>query len=726
MTINLRLIIFRFHFSAILIALLFAWNLHAGDWLSFRGPKFDGSTTDGKFATVPGGQLAVNWRIALGPGYSGISILNGKAVTMFSDGTNNIVAAFDMNSGKELWRYPVAPTYEGYGGSHDGPSATPTLADGKVFAFDRNGTFVALDLASGNEVWKANVESFGARKPFHGFTTSPVVAKDVVVVQLGGEKGKSIAGLDIGTGKLKWTVGDDMVSYQSPVLIQSSGRQLVLAVNAKKLFVIDPATGTVVLEYEHGGDDAADVMVPALLDEDRVLLRNKWDSSDLIRLVNRADGKLSVEKIWTKGVFKNSLCVPVYHKGYLYGYNGRVLTGVDASTGEVEWRSRSVGDGWVLLVNDQLVIQTKMGSLHVGPASPGGWKETARVDLFKDVSWTHPSFAGGTIFTRSQKELARLEWRNQPVSVAPVSTSMSLPSNSEFGKFLTEVEASQDKKTVVDKFFASQKFPLVEWPDRVTFVYRGAVEDLAIAGDLQGYEGEAAMQKVPGTDVFYYTTRLEPDVRINYRFVKNYDEMICDPSNPRATKDALSGDALSWIGMPAWNEPAHLKEAPAGKRGRLEKQEMASKIGSAKFEVYLPTNYDKSQARYPAVYIFDGTLALSEGKITTTLDNLIGNTVQPVMAVFLTELKTGAKPEERMEEAKAISDLLVKEVIPFVDSCYRTAANAESRAIMASFATGYAGMHTVFNNPGVFGGIALQSIMILEDEMNELIAHDAK
>lgn len=252
MTINLRLIIFRFHFSAILIALLFAWNLHAGDWLSFRGPKFDGSTTDGKFATVPGGQLAVNWRIALGPGYSGISILNGKAVTMFSDGTNNIVAAFDMNSGKELWRYPVAPTYEGYGGSHDGPSATPTLADGKVFAFDRNGTFVALDLASGNEVWKANVESFGARKPFHGFTTSPVVAKDVVVVQLGGEKGKSIAGLDIGTGKLKWTVGDDMVSYQSPVLIQSSGRQLVLAVNAKKLFVIDPATGTVVLEYEHG------------------------------------------------------------------------------------------------------------------------------------------------------------------------------------------------------------------------------------------------------------------------------------------------------------------------------------------------------------------------------------------------------------------------------------------------------------------------------------------
>jgi hypothetical protein len=97
------------------------------------------------------------------------------------------------------------------------------------------------------------------------------------------------------------------------------------------------------------------------------------------------------------------------------------------------------------------------------------------------------------------------------------------------------------------------------------------------------------------------------------------------------------------------------------------------------------------------------------------------------MAVFLTELKTGPKPqEERMEEAKAISDLLVKEVIPFVDSRYRTDPNAESRAIMASLATGYDGIHTVFNHPGVLGGIALQSIMIFENEMNELIPHDAK
>ena len=152
MTIRFRLT------SLSLLVLLITWNLHAADnWPGFRGPNYDGSAIDRTFAATPGGELEVNWRTTLGPGYSGVSILDGHTVTMFSDGKNNIVAAFDTKTGKELWRKPMAAAYIGHDGSHDGPIATPTLADGKVFAFDPNGDFVALELSTVKEVWKANV-----------------------------------------------------------------------------------------------------------------------------------------------------------------------------------------------------------------------------------------------------------------------------------------------------------------------------------------------------------------------------------------------------------------------------------------------------------------------------------------------------------------------------------------------------------------------------------------
>lgn len=689
----------------------------AKDWPGFRGPNYNGSTTDGNFGAKTQGQLAVAWREALGSGYSGITIAEGRAITMFSDGKNDVVVAFDAKSGKELWRYALAPTEKGHDGSHDGPIATPVLASGMVFALGPNGHLAAVDVSTGKAIWTTDVKSsHGGKKPYYGFAASPVVINDVVVVEIGAEAGKAVAGFDTRTGKLKWTVGNDVVNYQSPVLIQAGGRQLALAVSDKKLFVIEPSKGEVVLEYAHEGDNAASIMVPVLLDGDRILLRNKNDSADLIRL-KQEGSKLAVEKLWTAGVFKNSFAIPVYHNRYLYGFNGRVLTCVDAKDGQTKWRSRGVDDGFLLLVDGNLVIQTKNGKVYVGAANPEGWKEMAQVELFKNLSWTHPSFAAGAVFTRSHGEIARLEWRDVQKQ-QPVLTTMSFPPGSQFGKLLTQLESSADKKGTVDKFFETQKnFPIVEWPDQITFVYRGEAEDMALSGDLQGQGKEDQMQKAPGTDLYYYTAKLEPDARINYRFIKNYEEQIADPNNPRQFLDHR-GKPQSWVSMPGWREPAHLKQAPVGKRGRIESHELKSKVregGSAKFAVYLPAGYNGSKERYPVVYIFDGALARSQGLLTNTLDNVLGKTVKPMIAVLLDEVKTGPQPQQdSFEEAKAVDAILVKEILPFVDSKYRIKTDAKSRAIAGGLDNGFSALYSVFANPELFGGVATQSVWLQE------------
>src|SRR4029450_4155838 len=119
---------------------------------------------------------------------------------------------------------------------------------------------------------------------------------------------------------------------------------------------------------------------------------------------------------------------------------------------------------------------------HMGPASPDGWNETAHLDLFQDISWTPPSFADGTIFSRSQNEIARLKWQDGSAKTASNAPSAEIPSTSQFGKFLAELQTAQDKKGTIDRYLESQKtFPIIEWPDNIIFVYNGPADDVAIS-----------------------------------------------------------------------------------------------------------------------------------------------------------------------------------------------------------------------------------------------------
>jgi outer membrane protein assembly factor BamB len=146
-----------------------------GDWPGFRGPNFDGSAPAGsKFEIADGGSLNVVWRSKIGAGYSGVSIVGNRAVTMFSDGTSDVAAAFDITNGKELWRYSMGPTYKGHDGSHEGPIATPVIAGERVFGLDAWGKLFALDFATGKEIWTVDLAKSldEKRKPFYGHITT--------------------------------------------------------------------------------------------------------------------------------------------------------------------------------------------------------------------------------------------------------------------------------------------------------------------------------------------------------------------------------------------------------------------------------------------------------------------------------------------------------------------------------------------------------------------------
>ena len=706
------------------VATLAATAIAGDEWPALRGPNHDGSAARGSRFGAGEGAMAVRWRARLGSGYSGIAVSGGKAVTLFSDGARDVLAAFHVATGKEAWRVPVAETQHGRDGSFDGPISTPAIAGKRVFALGPRGQLVAADLATGRVLWRVDVaERDGGRKPHYGFGSSPVVAGGVLVAQVGGDKGRAIAGFDPATGARRWTAGEDGVQYQSPVGMTLGSREIVVAVGDAKLFGIDPATGRIVFEHAHGGaPDAISVAsaVPVPVGDGRVFVKTHPDKSTVFRLVEAPDGNVSVQTLWTAPVLRTTYVVPVYYDGHLYGMTGRtILTCVDAATGEVKWRSREPGDGFPTLVGGDIVFLTKERTLHVGPASPRGWTERARIEVFKDVVWTAPSVAGGAVFARSQGELARVDWKAAPAAAAAREAITS----TTLARFLKEVEratGTADKAALVDRLLAAAPGgPLVEPPDRVVFLYRGDATDVGIATDLIGMRREDPMRRVPDTDLFYYEARLDPDARVSYQFVRNFEPPIPDPRNPRGVP-WMTTDASS-VAMPGWREPSHLVEAPEARRGRVEKVDFAStkRAGTTTaLHVYVPAGYDTASGRYPVAYVLDGDAAREKGLVPRSLDHLMPERVAPALVVFLGRFDWGAaKPED---EAIAAFELLVKEVVPAVDARFRTVAEPGGRAIVGSSFPGQLVLRAAFDDAGLFGAVGLQSVAMLDTDEAEI------
>jgi enterochelin esterase-like enzyme/outer membrane protein assembly factor BamB len=696
-------------------------------WPNWRGPDFDAAVPHSDvFEGLERIGLQMVWRQALGSGYSSVSVADGRAVTMFSDGEFDYAVGLDAGTGEERWRFRIAETYVGHDGSHTGPISTPLIAGDKVFGLGPRGHLFALEAATGRKIWSTGlVEDHQASKPDYGFSTSPILLDGVLVVQFGVQEKASIAGFDPATGEILWITGSDTINYQSPIALTIDGRRQLLAVGDTHLYGMDPRSGEVLWEHEHGGDQStigAQSMNPVLVGDNRILLTHKRDESTLVE-VGKQDGAIVAREVWISRSVRNTYNTPVYHQGHIYAYSSRFLTCVDAATGEAVWKSRQPGDGWLMLLDGHLLIVTKKGTLHLAEASPEGYREVASLELFEDLAWTPASFAGERIFARSLGEVAAIDL-SKPAAVAkiePGGDGSPAPSDSPFGSLLAKLETAPDKTVVVDQFLASaESFPVVEGRDLVHFIYRGPGDDLAIAGDMIGFRREEPMTQAPGTDLFYYSIRLEPDARVSYRFIKDFEETLTDPLNPRKAP-SIFGE-VSWVSMPEWREPLHLQDPDGSLRGRVETVELESRHFDEKrrLDVYLPAGYDEGHRRYPVVYVHWGRAAQDWARMSNTLDVLIGKSVEPLIAVFINQLPP-AQGAEFLEDPKdKYAESFVEELIPFIDSRYRTVASPEARATVGMGYAGYTAFYTALKHPGRVGKVSSQTTFLLDSQMDEL------
>lgn len=386
---------------------------HAGandDWPRLWGPNGD-ARSDGAFRGSTGETPRARelWRRRIGSGFSAVSVVNDRGYTGESDGTLDHALAFEVATGREVWRTALGPTYRGHDGSRDGPISTPAVAGGRVFLVSARGLLFALEAASGKALWQRDLTAEdGAEEPFYGFATSPLVAGERVVVQAGGEKHPLVA-LDAKSGAVLWTAAHSKgATYASPVLGTVAGVSQIVVLGNDVLYAVKPEDGSLLWSHPTGSKDEA-TRPPLVLPDDRVLF-SLYEEARLVKISGK-DGALTAAEVWRTAKLKGTLSPTVFHRGHLFGLNAGYLVCLDPASAEVRWRQK-VYPGSLILVDGHLVILgDQSGDLRVAEASPEGYHERLKVPVFNAgaTSSTGPSFAGGRLFLRNVEEIVALE-----------------------------------------------------------------------------------------------------------------------------------------------------------------------------------------------------------------------------------------------------------------------------------------------------------------------------
>jgi outer membrane protein assembly factor BamB len=386
-------------------AALVATSTH---WTSFRGPERDGGYRQQPVRTDWGPALTPLWKQPVGGGLGSFVIAEGRAFTLEQRGGRELAAAYDLATGRELWTSAWNAHFQsGMGG--EGPRATPTWHDGRVYVLGATGEFRALDAATGRTLWHTNILSdAGANTIEHGLSNSPLVVDNIVVVQPGGNNGHSVVAYDRLSGKRVWSALDDRTSYASPMLVTLAGVRQILAFTEERLAGLSPETGQLLWEFSWtSGNNAAQPLITA---PDRVFISGEYGGA-MLQLSAGTDGPLTARELWRTNRMNNKFTSPVLHDGFIYGLDESILACIDATTGELKWKGGRYGYGQVMLASGHLIVLTEQGELALVLADPKAHQELTRFPALEGKTWNHPAMSDGILLIRNAEEMAAFNLR---------------------------------------------------------------------------------------------------------------------------------------------------------------------------------------------------------------------------------------------------------------------------------------------------------------------------
>ncbi|MDB5241581.1 MAG: esterase [Spirosoma sp.] len=171
---------------------------------------------------------------------------------------------------------------------------------------------------------------------------------------------------------------------------------------------------------------------------------------------------------------------------------------------------------------------------------------------------------------------------------------------------------------------------------------------------------------------------------------------------------------------PQTNGPVPVVAAPQARL--LESMTMNSSLmnRAVKFSIYLPPDYYVSNRRYPVVYLLHGygdneTSWVQFGEADRIADTDIKSGELPPMIIVMPNGGATFFVNDYQNKVR-YEDMFVQELIPHIDSSFRTRTQREFRAISGLSMGGFGSLTLAMHHPDLFGSCAALSAGIRTDE----------
>lgn len=405
--------------SSLLLVIVFATQtVHSADWPGWRGGTRSGVSSESNIPTTWSSDHGIAWRVPLpGAGISSPVIHGSRVFLTASDGprqANLHVICLNRDDGRMLWHQRLWGTSPTRHHSTKSSMASPTpVTDGEhLYTFFGTGDIFCFEV-TGDLVWHRSLASeYGPFENRFAATSSPVIHKDLLIIQCDHYGPCYVLALDRRTGDNRWKVDrpDTWLSWSSPQLVtlKSNNSQELVICGSNRIDALSPETGRKL--WSLGGMRHECIPTPILAHGLVYAVSGPKGPTLAIRPGGRGDVSKS-HVVWrnTRGAPFVPSAIVAGDLYYLVDDNG-IATCLDAHTGETVWQKRLPGKYTAspVATRSHVYFSNEEGLTIVIRANTRRYEETGRNPVGSPI-FASAAIAHGHMFLRTTRNLVCID-----------------------------------------------------------------------------------------------------------------------------------------------------------------------------------------------------------------------------------------------------------------------------------------------------------------------------
>ena len=386
-------------------------------WSQWRGPTRDGYLEKESPwpKSISKEKLRLSWRKELGKGYPGPIVSEKLVFTVETKGKNEVVRAFDRESGKQKWEtnWPGSmsvPFFAWKNGSW--VRSTPSYDGNNLYVGGMRDFLVCLNAETGEKKWSVDfMERYKAPLPAFGFVCSPLIDGDHLYVQAG----SGLVKLEKETGKSIWRSLSDKggmygSAFSSPTIASPQGKRQLLVQTRTDLAGVDMKDGKVLWRQPIKAFRGMNILTPTTYGNG--IFTSSYGGKTLLFDLSETPSGFSVSEKWQNRQ-EGYMSGPIIIDDFCYIHlRKQRMTCIDMKNGDTKWISEKSFGKYMSMVSNgkEIIALDEDGTLYL--IEPNSQKLSVREsrEISDEPSWAHLALTGRQMFVRELEAIACYEW----------------------------------------------------------------------------------------------------------------------------------------------------------------------------------------------------------------------------------------------------------------------------------------------------------------------------